>query len=80
MGPNFNPIYEYLSIIRILLILALINLLRAKSFIIVIEGTILVLKNISFAGKGGLVLLFGYLDIESWNSVNFFLKIQCLEH
>ena len=63
MGPNFNPIYEYLSIIRILLILALINLLRAKSFIIVIEGTILVLKKLGFAGKGGLVLLLGYLDI-----------------
>ena len=47
-----------------MLILALINLLRAKSFIIVKEGTILALKNLGFAGKDGLVLLFRYLDIK----------------
>ena len=37
------------------LILALINLLRAKSFIIVIEGTTLTLENLGFVGKDGLV-------------------------
>ena len=55
--PNFNLIYGYSVqiFLEFRLILALINLLRAKSFIIVIEGTTLTLENLGFVGKGGLV-------------------------
>jgi len=49
MGTKFKLFLEFR------LILALINLLRAKSFIIVIEYTILILENLGFVGKDGLV-------------------------
>ena len=49
MGTKFKQFLEFS------LILALINLLCAKSFIIVIEGTILILENLGFVGKDTLV-------------------------